>query len=154
MHFMSYYNLDGNARRKMTLEELILKIITTEVIQDQKTLLKHISQQGYEIDQSTLSRMFKKLKIQKHLGRYISSSSDSGLSIKDPNDSKIVAIPPNLIVIKTKSGFASAVSITLDGNPIDGVAGTIAGDDTIFVAILPNYPLDEVQKKIKNLLKY
>ena len=46
----------------MTLEELILKIIASEVIQDQKTLLKHISQQGYEIDQSTLSRIFKKLK--------------------------------------------------------------------------------------------
>ena len=135
----------------MTLEELILKIIVSEVIQDQKTLLKHISQQGYEIDQSTLSRIFKKLKIQKHLGKYI--SFESSLSAKHSADNKIVAIPPNLLIINTKPGFASAVSITLDENPIEGVAGTIAGDDTIFVAVLPSYSLDEVKKEIEAKLK-
>ena len=135
----------------MTLEELILKIINTEVIQDQKTLLNHISQQGHEIDQSTLSRIFKKLKIQKHLGKYV--PFDSYLTTKHPGDNKIIVVPPNLIIINTKAGFASAVSVTLDENPVEGVAGTIAGDDTIFVAVSPNYSIEDVRKELESKLK-
>ncbi len=135
----------------MTLEELILKIISSEIIQDQKTLLKHISQHGYEIDQSTLSRIFKKLKIHKNLGKYV--SFENYVSIKHASDNKIIAVPPNLIIINTKPGFASAVSITLDESPVEGVAGTIAGDDTIFVAVSPNYSLESVKVQIESRLK-
>ena len=135
----------------MTLEELILKIIQTEVIQDQKTLLKHIFQQGYEIDQSTLSRLFKKLKIQKHLGKYV--SSENPLASKGVSENKLISVPPNLIIINTKPGFANAVSVLLDENPTEGVAGTVAGDDTIFVAILPKHSLESVKKELEKKLK-
>ncbi len=132
----------------MTLEEFILKTIHSEVIQNQKTLLNHITKQGYAVDQPTLSRLFKKLKIQKHLGKYV--SFDNYLTVKSPEENKIIAIPPNLIIIKTGAGFASAIGTTLDKNPIDGIAGTIAGDDTIFVAILPNFSIEAVKKELEN----
>lgn len=135
----------------MTLEELILKIIHTEVIQDQKTLLKHIFQQGYEIDQSTLSRIFKKHKIEKKLGKYVAISK--GLNEKTHLETKIVVVPPNLVVVHTKPGFASAVSIVLEEAHIPGVAGVLAGDDTIFVAVTQQEPIEAVKKYIEDKLK-
>lgn len=132
----------------MTLEELILKTIQNREIRDQKTLLNLIAQKGFEIDQPTLSRIFKKLKIQKHLGKYV--SLEQGISGKVPQENKITAIPPNLIIIKTKPGFASAVSALLDENPVEGLAGTLAGDDTIFVAILPNFSIDKIKSEIES----
>jgi len=41
----------------------------------------------------------------------------------------------NLIVAKTQSGLASAVTVRIDSAAIPGVVGTIAGDDTIFIAV-------------------
>ena len=40
-----------------------------------------------------------------------------------------------LVVIKTPPGSANLVANALDAAGMDGVAGTIAGDDTIFVAL-------------------
>ena len=47
----------------------------------------------------------------------------------------IISAPPNLIVLRTRPGFANAVAAVLDHQPLPGQAGTIAGDDTVFVAL-------------------
>lgn len=135
----------------MTLEELILKIIKEEEIQDQKTLLKKIARRGHEIDQSTLSRILKKLNIEKHLGKYV--VLESPISQKYSVENQIIAVPPNLIIIKTKPGFASAVSISIEENRIEGVVGTIAGDDTIFIAVTNKLPINELKEKIECKIK-
>ena len=41
-----------------------------------------------------------------------------------------------LIVLKTPPGSANLVANAIDGAALDGVAGTIAGDDTIFIALV------------------
>ncbi len=136
-----------DSRKKMTLEELILNIINTQIISDQKTLLNKISKHGHSIDQSTLSRILKKLKITKYLGKYtIEKTNKTNINIKN----NIVIVPPNLIIINTKPGFANAISALLDQNPTQGVAGTVAGDDTIFVAVLPNFEINQVKNEIAN----
>ncbi len=135
----------------MTLEELILSIIQKEIILDQKTLLNRIAEQGHDIDQSTLSRIFKKLHIQKHLGKYTVMGNIFSLKINSNN--YVQAIPPNLIIIKTRPGYANAFSITLDENPVEGLAGTIAGDDTIFVAVSMPEKLEKIKQEIELLLE-
>jgi transcriptional regulator of arginine metabolism len=42
---------------------------------------------------------------------------------------------PNLIVAKTAPGLASAATVRIDAAKIIGIVGTIAGDDTIFIAV-------------------
>ncbi|MES2614569.1 MAG: arginine repressor [Bdellovibrionota bacterium] len=135
----------------MTLEELVLKTIQTKAIEDQKTLLTQMAAQGYEIDQSTLSRIFKKLNIKKHLGRYV--AQDLSLTAQYPSKNTLLVVPPNLILIKTRPGFASALSTTLDGLSVNGVAGTIAGDDTVFVAVFSHRPIEEIKLDIEDKLK-
>ena len=42
----------------------------------------------------------------------------------------------HLLVLKTPPGEAQGVALALDGLERDGVVGTVAGDDTIFVAVV------------------
>ena len=46
-----------------------------------------------------------------------------------------IIVAAGLVVIKTPPGSANLVANALDAAGFDGVAGTIAGDDTIFVAL-------------------
>jgi transcriptional regulator of arginine metabolism len=41
---------------------------------------------------------------------------------------------PNLLVARTEIGAANVVALELDRQSLDGIAGTIAGDDTVFIA--------------------
>ena len=55
----------------------------------------------------------------------------------------------NLIVIKTVSGVAMAVAAALDRLEIDGLLGSIAGDDTIFLAVKNHNYTEKIIKEIK-----
>ena len=58
----------------------------------------------------------------------------------------------NFIIIKTISGSASAATEAIDSLHFDGIAGTIAGDNTIFILARSVEKAQEVVKKIKKLL--
>jgi transcriptional regulator of arginine metabolism len=49
----------------------------------------------------------------------------------------ITEAPPNLLVLRTAPGFAQALGLSVDADAIPGQMGTLAGDDTVFVAVLP-----------------
>ncbi len=134
----------------MTLEELVLEIVNKNVIENQKTILKLIAKKGFDIDQSTLSRVLKKLDIQKKLGRY-TSTMEKTPSFKVKHF--ILEVPPNLIIVKTTSGFANALTVNIDQKNIEGIEGTIAGDDTIFVAVSQKRPLSEIKKELETLVR-
>ena len=57
----------------------------------------------------------------------------------------------NLIVIKTVSGMAMAVAAALDNVEINGLLGSIAGDDTIFLAVRNKNMTDAVMKTIDRM---
>ena len=64
------------------------------------------------------------------------ASVGDGLEARD--NELIIATEPigaNLIVVRTASGSANAVAIDLDRRGLSDIAGTVAGDDTIFVAV-------------------
>ena len=59
----------------------------------------------------------------------------------------------NIIVIKTLPGAAQVCASALDNFKIEGIIGTIAGDDTIFVAISRMDIMDSTLVDIQNFLK-
>jgi transcriptional regulator of arginine metabolism len=117
----------------MNLDALILRILEDHPIADQGDLLVRLAEKGHDLTQSTLSRRLKRLGVQKAQGRYrraeISAQVLPGVSITEA--------PPNLLVLRTAPGFAQALGLSLDGDPAPGQMGTLAGDDTVFVAVLP-----------------
>ena len=59
----------------------------------------------------------------------------------------------NMGVIKTKPGHAGSIAYHLDSASPEGVLGTIAGDDTIFVVINQEIPIKQVSENIAAALK-
>ena len=58
----------------------------------------------------------------------------------------------NLVVILSEPGSASAIARALEAEQIDGVAGTLAGDDTVFVAVAHRKCARAVRERVAALL--
>jgi transcriptional regulator of arginine metabolism len=121
------------------LEETILRIVEQHRVTDQKQMLEALKKEEILVNQSTLSRRLKKLNIRKLSGvyqfvrGYDPGSSDTFVYLANG----VTAVPPNMLLIKTLPGHASAVSYHFEKLEVEGVAGTVAGDDTVIVAISP-----------------
>lgn len=122
----------------------ILDIIAEHSIETQDELLSRLREEGFKATQATISRDIKDLRLVKTLGsdgkyRYVSasrSSTDIRTNFSNLFSTSVNSIDAaqNLVVIKTLSGMAQAVCAALDSADYPSVVGTIAGDDTIFIA--------------------
>lgn len=138
-------------------DELILKIIKDEKISSQEALILKIKEISHvHIEQSALSRKLKKLNIEKENGIYKVKEKKSFFSkqvIKHINISE-----PNLIIIRTVPGIANSIAIIIDNEievksqAVSEIAGTIAGDDTIFIAVKSPDKLNTARKQLEELL--
>lgn len=132
-----------------SLNQAILTLLERHELTDQDALLKLLQRQGFEVTQSTLSRHLKKLHVQKQEGVY--------RKVEPPRPAlpgfTLTQAPPNLLVLRTEPGFASALAVKLDGAAIPGLAGTIAGDDTIFIAVKGPKVLAPTTEAIEAYLK-
>jgi transcriptional regulator of arginine metabolism len=124
------------ARTAADLDQTLLQLIGNERIADQFELQEALARAGKVVSQPTLSRHLTRLGISKRGGRYAPPGDGS------PSALAVIAAPPNLIVLRTRPGFANAVAAVLDHQPLPGQAGTIAGDDTVFVALREGHTLD------------
>ena len=118
---------------KADRQDAILKLIGAMRIARQAELVQTLRDHGFEVTQASVSRDLEELGIVKLNGAYsqperVGNAFGIGLiSIEPAGD--------GLIVAKTYSGLASASAVRIDSARIDDVVGTIAGDDTIFIAV-------------------
>ena len=117
----------------MDLDTLIFQLLDASPIADQGVLLTRLGAEGHDLTQSTLSRRLKRLGVQKVQGRYRRVE----LTTQVMPEVTFVEVPPNLLVLRTAPGFAQALGLSVDADPVSGQMGTLAGDDTVFVAVLP-----------------
>ena len=115
----------------MTLDESILQLVVEREITDQSDFLDLLRHTGHAVTQPTLSRHMKKLGVHKVTGRY---QQMEPLPEKLPVFS-LTQVPPNLVIIRTRPGYAQPLAVKLDQQKIEGVGGTLAGDDTVFIAV-------------------
>jgi transcriptional regulator of arginine metabolism len=115
----------------MPLDATILRLLAQQEVVDQSQLLSLLQGEGYDLTQPTLSRHLKKLSIQKKEGRYQRvEPGPAGLP-----SFTVKAAPPNLLILRTLPGFAQALAYTLDQRQLPHIAGSVAGDDTVFLAV-------------------
>ena len=131
---------------KSARQEKIIEIISSRDVETQSQLIEELSACGIRSTQATLSRDIKELRLVKELTsdgkyRYVAASRDE-FTDYDLRLKKIFrecvttyATAQNLLVIKTLPGLAPAACAALDGMEIDGLVGTLAGDDTAFLAM-------------------
>ena len=114
-----------------SVDQAILALLDKHDIVDQDALLHLLTRQGHAMTQSTLSRHLKKLHVQKSDGVY--RRVEPGKSSLPPFS--LAVAPPNLLVLRTQPGFANALALKLDASGLPGLVGTLAGDDTVFIAV-------------------
>ena len=131
---------------KSTRQDQIMEIISHEDIETQNQLLEALAQRGIKSTQATLSRDIRDLHLVKELSpsgvyRYAAGSREGAMD-RSSRLRKIFrecvveySTAQNLIVIKTLPGLANAACSTLDGMDIPNLVGSIAGDDTAFIAM-------------------
>lgn len=148
---------------KKTRHEAILRIIETECITTQTELLEKLNEEGYETTQATISRDIKDLRLVKRpdeLGRscYTVDKGNGGEltgKYKSVFSHSVVTVDfaGNMVVIKCYTGMASAACAALDAMHWEGVVGTIAGDDTIFVLCRNDEIAERTMATIKDVIK-
>lgn len=121
----------------------IRKIIRSEMISSQEELITRLRECGVEITQSTLSRDLKFMNVAKvpHKSRgYIyvlpnTAHHEVNVSSNISDNITSLTFSGNLGVLKTKSGYASAISVPIDNLDCPAILGTIAGDNTILLIL-------------------
>src|ERR1051325_2445997 len=131
---------------KRTRQERILQIITARQVATQQELSEELARTGIDATQSSVSRDIVELGLTKLNGYYTAPQPAlSGGPVVE-----VVTAGDNLIVIKTGVGQASPAAVAIDRAKIVEVVGTVAGDDTIFIAVKSR----EAQRSaIKKLVK-
>jgi transcriptional regulator of arginine metabolism len=120
-----------NGVNKSSRQKKILSLIQAKPIGTQQELRALLERTGVPATQSSLSRDLEELGVVKHHGHYtvprLNGTAAGGLLTLD-------RAGDNLIVARTEPGLASAVAVTIDGAALPEIVGTLAGEDTIFIA--------------------
>jgi len=140
----------------------ILEIIHDKDIETQEELAEELKMAGFDVTQATVSRdikILKLIKMQSSSGsyRYIASSTEQ----RDIND-KLSSILSNavvsvenvekFVVVKTLSGSANAAAEAIDTLIPTEIAGTIAGDDTIFILVRTIEKAEDLVSKLRKMI--
>ena len=128
----------------MNLDAAILRHLAQHDLAEQAELLELLQGEGFELTVSTLSRHLKKLQVRKEGGRYQLPRRQRQV----PPPFTVRKAPPSLVILKTDPGFAQAMALALDGSSLPSLAGTVAGDDTIFAAAADPSLLDRLEGEI------
>lgn len=132
---------------KTSRMEALKMLISSQELGSQEEVLQALAKEGYTVTQATLSRDLKQLKVAKAAsmnGRYVYVLPNETMYKRVPNPRSAremlmtsgftsINFSDNMIVIKTRPGYASSIAYNIDNSDIPQILGTIAGDDTIFL---------------------
>jgi len=150
MHLCIVYANDLHIiMNKRERQQQILSLIRARPIGTQEDLRTLLERTGVPATQSSVSRDLEELGVVKHHGHYTLPRTNSAptrglLSLDQAGDT--------LIVARTVPGLASAVAVEIDAAAIAEIVGTIAGEDTIFIAVRDAKSQRSAIKEIWDLL--
>ena len=148
--------------------DLIIELIKTHCIGSQEELSSLLNDKGYQVTQATLSRDLKMLrttKVPTDRGTYMYVLPESD-SLKDKilfmGQSPVninfqsgfisIAKSGNIVVIKTRNGYASGLAYDIDMARFPEILGTIPGSDTIFAIVKQNVTDHRVAEIFSSIL--
>ncbi|MEA5059322.1 MAG: arginine repressor [Candidatus Pelethousia sp.] len=148
---------------KSARHAIILDIIERYNVDTQEDLASRLREQGMNVTQATVSRDIKELRLIKVLsedGSYKYATVDKAeaglkdrfISIFAHSVISMIATG-NLAIIRTISGTANAAAEAIDSLHWEEIAGTIAGDNTIFIAVKEGQDANELIRRFQTILK-
>lgn len=140
----------------------IMEIINNRRVATQEELCDALRSSGFDVTQATVSRDIKELHLVKipDGDGYRYALPDAAAVNRDQErlhrilkDAVIhMDYSENIIVIKTFPGGAMSVASVIDSSELEGILGTVAGDDTIFIVVKPKEAVAEVVQRFQQLL--
>jgi transcriptional regulator of arginine metabolism len=118
--------------RKRERQEIILSVISARFVASQQELASILRKNGFTVTQASISRDLEELGVVKSEGSYRLPQKAVGAGVFGIQS--LVTAGDCMIVVKCLSGLASA-AVRIDSTKIEEIVGTIAGDDTIFIAV-------------------
>ena len=142
-------------RRKRHLK--ILEIISTRAVHTQEELAEALAAEGWEVTQPSVSRDITALRLVKVDGAYRRAPRTS--VSPDPDEHRIaegvLTCEPAgdaLVVLHTPPGEANRVAVALDRLAWPDIVGSLAGDDTIFLAVKDRGAQRGVLRAVRRLI--
>ena len=146
-------------RHKQVRQARIRELLHDEAVDTHEKLAEILHRQGIEVSQSTLSKDLRELgvvRVPQAEGGFRYTLPDSGATLRDRHilerelqDFLVQAEQAaNLVVVRTLSGHAQSVCEAIDRIGWDEVVGTIAGENTIFIATCSESAAGAVTGKI------
>ena len=134
---------------KSKRQSLICEIISQYEVETQEELVSKLGERGMKVTQATVSRDIRELRLTKIVSdtgvtKYAlpSEQGESHPPMAKKRFSRVLQegfvscdLAGNIVVVRTMTGMANAVGVALDILHMPEVVGTIAGDDTIFLAV-------------------
>ena len=144
-------------RKKRQLK--ILELVATRPIRTQDELADALGQEGWDVTQSSVSRDISQLGLVKVDGIYARPVAARLVEVTDPNERRLaeslLTVDPAgdaLLVLHTPPGEAQRVGNALDLLAWPEIVGTIAGDDTIFIAVSNAAAQVMIGRRLRSLL--
>ena len=149
---------------KNARQQVILDIIASNEVETQHQLIERLVEHGYSATQATISRDIKELHLVKELtARGVYRYSIGASAEENKYSLRLKAIfrecvtscgsAQNIVVLKTLPGLAPAACAAIDGMQIIGLVGSIAGDDTAFLAMTDSSASERFCGEIEVMLK-
>lgn len=156
---------------KKRRQQEIIDIIHRYEVETQEDLARYLNEAGYSVTQATVSRDIREMSLVKVPGvrvrqRYMTAADAGGGGSGNRGgglerryagvlQDGIVSMEQagNLLVIRTVGGMAMAVAAAVDALKMDGIVGSIAGDDTIMCAVKTPDQVGRVMAELRETLK-
>lgn len=146
--------------------ETLKMLISSQELSSQEEVLQALAKEGYKLTQATLSRDLKQLKVAKAAsmnGKYVYVLPNETMykRVSNPLSVREMMMSPgflsinfsgNMVVIKTRPGYASSIAYNIDNSDIPEILGTIAGDDTIFLVKKDGANEDDIISSLSQII--
>ncbi len=143
----------------------ILRLIGEREIETQEQMLEGLRNCGIRATQATISRDIKELNLVKQpaasgVYRYVVAAArhphhNFAGRLRNIFREGVTSfdVAQNIVVVKTMPGLAPAAGAALDGMEIEGLVGSLAGDDTVILIMRTNQMADAFCKEMESMLE-
>jgi transcriptional regulator of arginine metabolism len=135
-----------------------MRLLREGLVRRQEDLVRLLKKEGHEVTQSSISRDLRDLGVSKAAGRYVLPSDEATRANDDFGTLAqfvrgLKRAGPSITVIRTTIGAAQSVAVAIDKAEWPEVAGTISGDDTIFIATANDRAQDELVRRLQTIFR-
>jgi transcriptional regulator of arginine metabolism len=137
---------------------VIVRLLRAGAVRRQADLVRLLKKEGYSAAQSSISRDLRDLGVLKASGRYVLPADEVTRSNRDFSTlaqfvRQLRRAGPSITVLRTTIGAAQSVAVAIDRAEWPEVAGTLSGDDTIFIATANARAQDELIGRLRSLFR-